>query len=214
METGEQVHNQVVPDLYMNWHVNGCWAEPIPLTEDWLKRFGFEKDEEYDEGGLVDYRMMLMWHSLEFVSFWNSEDLKGVNQPQTGVDVEYVHQLQNLYFALTGEELTKTNKMKAEEKAMELYPIEDFPFREDAEFQEEKQQAFIEGANWQAQREWVNADKLAERIVLNLDAHARGVNRVEYGLPIDPDTKSFDNPLAMDLKTIVLEALSQLTKNK
>ena len=26
--------------------------------------------------------------------------------------VKYVHQLQNLYFALTGEELTKTNKMK------------------------------------------------------------------------------------------------------
>jgi len=41
---------------------------------------------------------------------------------------------------------------EAEKKARELYPIEDFPFREDAEFQEEKQQAFIEGANWQAQQ--------------------------------------------------------------
>ena len=79
--------------------------EPIPLTEEWLERFGFEKDEEYDEGGLVDYRMILMSGSLEFVSFWNSEEITGVNQPQTGVDVEYVHQLQNLYFALTSEEL-------------------------------------------------------------------------------------------------------------
>lgn len=80
--------------------------KPIPLTEEWLKRFGFDKDEEYDEGGLVDYRWTLMYRSLEFVSFWNSEELNGVNQPQTGVDIEYVHQLQNLYFALTGEELT------------------------------------------------------------------------------------------------------------
>jgi hypothetical protein len=80
--------------------------EPIPLTEEWLERLGFEKDEEYDEGGLVDYRMTLMKNSLEFVSFWNSEDLTGVNQPQTSVDVRHVHQLQNLYFALTGEELT------------------------------------------------------------------------------------------------------------
>ena len=79
---------------------------PIPLTEEWLERFGFERDEEYDEGGLVDYRLTLMKNSLEFVSFWNSEEITGVNQPQTGVDVEYVHQLQNLYFALTGQELT------------------------------------------------------------------------------------------------------------
>ena len=79
--------------------------KPIPLTEEWLERFGFEMDEDCDEGGLVDYRMTLMKGSLEFVSFWNSEQLTGVNQPQTGIDVEYVHQLQNLYFALTGEEL-------------------------------------------------------------------------------------------------------------
>lgn len=78
---------------------------PITITEEWLQRFGFEKDEEYDEGGLVDYRWILMNGSLEFVSFWNSEEITGVNQPQTGVDVEYVHQIQNLYFALTGQEL-------------------------------------------------------------------------------------------------------------
>ena len=80
--------------------------KPIPLTEEWLERFGFEKDEEYDEGGLVDYRFTLMNGSLEFVSFWNSEEITGVNQPQTRIDVEHVHQLQNLYFALTGKELT------------------------------------------------------------------------------------------------------------
>jgi hypothetical protein len=88
-------------------------------------------------------------------------------------------------------------------------------FLENHDTPEKLFQAGVEFAQQQKpQREWVNADKLAERIVLNLDAHARGVNRVEYGLPLDPDTKSFDNPLAMDLKTIVLEVLSQSTKNK
>ena len=80
-------------------------VEPIPLTEEWLVKFGFDKEEEYDEGKVIDYRMTLMKNSLEFVSFWESEDITGVNQYQTGVDVEYVHQLQNLYFALTGTEL-------------------------------------------------------------------------------------------------------------
>ena len=80
-------------------------VEPIPLTEEWLVKFGFDKEEEYDEGKVIDYRMTLMKNSLEFVSFWESEDITGVNQCQTGVDVEYVHQLQNLYFALTGTEL-------------------------------------------------------------------------------------------------------------
>jgi len=110
---------------------------------------------------------------------------------------------------------------EAEKKAKELYPdppyIRGMATRFAIELKDSitlKRRAFIEGANWQAQSEWVSADKLAERIVLNLDAHARGVNRLEYGLPLDPDTKSFDNPLAMDLKMIVLEVLSQSTKNK
>jgi hypothetical protein len=80
-------------------------VKPIPLTEEWLERFGFERYEEYDEGGFVDFRYVLHINGLDFVSFWNSEELTVVNQPQTGVDVEYVHSLQNLYFALTGQEL-------------------------------------------------------------------------------------------------------------
>lgn len=94
--------------LYYLFDVDDDWEriDPIPLTEEWLVKFGFDKDEEYDEGGLVDYRFILMNGSLEFVSFWNSEDLMVINQPQTGVDIEHVHQLQNLYFALTSQELT------------------------------------------------------------------------------------------------------------
>lgn len=80
--------------------------QPIPLTEEWLLKFGFEKDEEYDEAGLVDYRYELNINTASFTSNWNTEESYYVNYNQGGVDIFYVHQLQNLYFALTGEELT------------------------------------------------------------------------------------------------------------
>lgn len=116
----------------------------------------------------------------------------------------------------------KTNKMnkEAEKKAKELYPepyIRGMATRFATELKDSitlRRRAFIEGANWQAQSEWVNADKLAEIIVLSLDAYARSVDALEYGLPIDPDTKSFDDPLAMDLKAIVMRILPQPPKTK
>ena len=69
---------------------------PIPLTEEWLGKFGFEKYNnswwKYDKNGAFDI-------SNNFDAFgfktciWSSDR------------INYVHQLQNLYFALTGDEL-------------------------------------------------------------------------------------------------------------
>jgi len=72
----------------------GWKDEPIPLTEEWLKRFGFENTssfgtEYYDKGKLV----ICQEDGLDYI-----EDL-------TNVNIKHVHQLQNLYHALTGEEL-------------------------------------------------------------------------------------------------------------
>jgi hypothetical protein len=82
-------------------------VKPIPITEEWLVRFGFEKDEEFDEGGIVDYRYFLHKRNftLSFTSNFSTEDFIYVNYNQGGVDCFFIHQLQNLYFALTGEEL-------------------------------------------------------------------------------------------------------------
>ena len=76
--------------------------EGIPLTEGWLLRFGGKEDEGGDtylpmpKG--VDMRLYMNYdHLLE---------CKGQVCPITEYDhIKYVHQLQNLYFALTGEEL-------------------------------------------------------------------------------------------------------------
>lgn len=79
-------------------------TEPIPLTEEWLIKFGFKKE-------LVDAVGIAQWHEyhLDSVEVFNdgtecSELFFIHNSNRT--EVKYVHQLQNLYFALTGEELT------------------------------------------------------------------------------------------------------------
>lgn len=73
--------------------------KPIPLTDEWLLKFGFEKIENN-------------WKVLDYVCFKLSwERLAGLvlvfdNESIFLPQIKYVHQLQNLYFALTGEELT------------------------------------------------------------------------------------------------------------
>jgi hypothetical protein len=72
-------------------------TEPIPLTEGWLLRFGFEKNYKfglYYKGG----------HAIDIHREGNAEFYTG-EYGGWFVFVEYVHELQNLYFALTGEEL-------------------------------------------------------------------------------------------------------------
>ena len=72
----------------------------VPLTDDWLTKFGF--NEVGDKVVMVDSS----FHSIQIIQegnvlLWDdSGDSISLN------DIKYVHQLQNLYFALTGEELT------------------------------------------------------------------------------------------------------------
>lgn len=91
-------------DLFKNMEVNK-WGEPIPLTEDWLIKFGFEKDKR----GL--YSPKGCWHKYEFhksrhVEFGILSLQPGENEPLVFARLYYVHQLQNLHYALAGEELS------------------------------------------------------------------------------------------------------------
>lgn len=74
-----------------------CEFDPIPLTEEWLLKFGFEclDSRRYQK----KYR-----RNYSIDGFMTSESfMVGLGSALT--KLEYVHQLQNLYFALTGEEL-------------------------------------------------------------------------------------------------------------
>ena len=70
--------------------------QPIPLTEEWLLKFGFE----------IGYNRikMLDVYCKDFGIL--IERSNGGNFYYKKVYISSVHQLQNLYFALTGEELT------------------------------------------------------------------------------------------------------------
>jgi hypothetical protein len=67
--------------------------QPIPLTEEWLERFGF---------AFYFFSGTYAKNGIKIVSentFWC------LNVTGIIITIKHVHQLQNLYFALTGEEL-------------------------------------------------------------------------------------------------------------
>ena len=80
--------------------------EPIELSEEWLLKAGFEKD---DTGVDIFDQDYCEWYQREFPVIGilcQSSDKSYIFDENTDtLRLEYVHQLQNLYFALTGEEL-------------------------------------------------------------------------------------------------------------
>ena len=73
----------------------------IPLTEEWLLKFGFIKKIDayfYNDYCIEDIHNGETWVISEF-------DYIRDEFTAIGRGINYVHQLQNLYFALTGEEL-------------------------------------------------------------------------------------------------------------
>lgn len=70
-------------------------VKPIPLTEEWLLKFGFKLKYEYYE------------HNENYIEFWivNGKifcEYKGVSIYD---NINYVHDLQNLHFAIYKREL-------------------------------------------------------------------------------------------------------------
>ena len=78
---------------------------PIPLTEEWLLRFGFKKyihkpiegEEEKCEEYCIDKLSIVDWGYGFIMSNAFAHGLR--------IELKSVHQLQNLYFSLTGTEL-------------------------------------------------------------------------------------------------------------
>lgn len=79
--------------------------KPIPLTEEWLERFGFEEKMIYNSihYELGDFKVYINIDNGQPSGFF---DYHRVSMIGIKAQLDYVHQLQNLYFALTGEELT------------------------------------------------------------------------------------------------------------
>lgn len=86
--------------------------KPIPLTEEWLFKFGFKQsDNDLFELIVVNNEEIQydIWFRTESGLYANIESFQVVTEEQTNLPflhIKNVHQLQNLYFALTNEELT------------------------------------------------------------------------------------------------------------
>ena len=102
----EEIKKDVVQ--FKGYHANEYYKDlnPIPLTEQWLLDFGFEYNDYHYEKGLLSILLAgsKYYHKNGRVYFnsWRIMEM----QP------EYVHQLQNLYFALTQEELILKERSK------------------------------------------------------------------------------------------------------
>ena len=93
--------------------------EPIPLTEEWLVKFGFESDNnEPNEIYSVDISTDERYDYVSTLRIIVMDDFCLVDIVEKGThpradesivtlkSIKHVHSLQNLIFALTGEELT------------------------------------------------------------------------------------------------------------
>ena len=86
--------------------------QPIPLTEEWLLKFGFEKAKQDNENFLqlkLKARIFIRFIDYDCNNLDIFQDGK-ILSFQSGI-IKHVHQLQNLYFALTGEELNLINEL-------------------------------------------------------------------------------------------------------
>ena len=84
------------------------WFNPVPLTEEWLVKLGFIKGEGLISGcEFWECKRYIIARKLkpskgESFSLW----VIGISPPTWVIsNFKHLHQLQNLYFALTGEEL-------------------------------------------------------------------------------------------------------------
>lgn len=81
------------------------YIQPIPLTEEWLLKFGFSIINESSAGKKYGYVVNSIFSSDLIIICWKTTKEIG-KFFRSNLEIKYVHQLQNLYFALMGEELT------------------------------------------------------------------------------------------------------------
>ena len=101
VSNGEVEFQLASKDIYhLDIYVNRVIANPIPISPEWLERFGFQK--------IIGCGWQLDIETNHYCLY--SENGKYVDlfvySDEVGEQCKYIHQLQNLYFALTGEEIT------------------------------------------------------------------------------------------------------------
>lgn len=97
----------------------------VKITADWLLSFGFERDLKYSyilKKQLFDRHHFLIYDQnvFQFRMIAMSQGLEETFYLGSRTEPRYIHQLQNLYFALTGEELVIKNNQERDFKNCRL----------------------------------------------------------------------------------------------
>ena len=102
-------HDAIQFERLDNWSGQCIISEvkPIPLTEEWLEKLGFKKEEinytiPYEDSEGYKYKHSVQLYEDEWIY---SNDGSDAGCYTLEADITYIHQLQNIHFALTSEEL-------------------------------------------------------------------------------------------------------------
>ncbi len=115
IESNSNIITITDPEVTYCHKLKDCFG--IPLTEEWLVKFGFKKYKETKHYKIESHNYSIYWDSYIATGEDNSMWRIYYHDTDYGNDrfldchqfverLKYVHQIQNLYFALTGIELT------------------------------------------------------------------------------------------------------------
>jgi len=97
-----------ISDDKINFQYTLDEVRPILLTEEWLIKFGFGncgKHFSIIAGHYYNVQQQIKNTSLK-ITHTSADNYRVINFANGSIYLKNVHQLQNLYFALTGKELT------------------------------------------------------------------------------------------------------------
>jgi hypothetical protein len=101
---------QILATGIYQFHLEKLELDALPLTEEWLLKFGFEYNKRgnwnrYFKEGIYPRSFAFQFYKNGRIDFWYGDfNVGNLNRIKYN-PLQYVHQLQNLYFALTGKEL-------------------------------------------------------------------------------------------------------------
>lgn len=106
-ENSIQVNAKMIVEQFQSNLTDTCYLSPILLTDEWLEKFGFKKrGNEY----ILDTQHFKLFaqEDTTFNSgcFFITRKMEiSPNQVDFICNCRYVHRFQNIYYALSGEEL-------------------------------------------------------------------------------------------------------------
>lgn len=92
-----EINEVDIDDIYTVLMGNADDLSPIPLSDEWLDKFGML--------GVSKNGFTVVIKPIAKRPIYRSNNYYTIYMAGRKIELKYVHQLQNLYFALTGEEL-------------------------------------------------------------------------------------------------------------